>query len=122
MSLFNKIGGAFKKLWQGTKVVVDNPATQVGLQVAAVYLPPLQLMKFLQAYKAARRVEETLRGPGRGPEKFLDAFKEATNSGLTPKEAKRWLEMAVMVLDGTVEVRNSETGGKVYNFQPVPPA
>lgn len=109
----------FKKLWSGTKRVVDNPITQNAINVASVFMPQLQLVRFLTAYKAARRAEETLKGPGRGPEKFLQAFKELTDSGMAPREAKRYLELAVMVLDGTIEVRNSDTGGRVLNFEPL---
>jgi hypothetical protein len=109
----------FSNLWRGTKTVVDHPVTQTALNIGSIALPQLQLLKFLQAYQLARRAEQTIKGPGRGPEKFLQVFNQLQNSDLTPKEVKRFTELAVMVLDGSLEVRNADTGTKVHNFQPL---
>jgi hypothetical protein len=107
----------FKTLWRGTKRVVDHPIAQTALNVGSIALPQLQLVKFLKAYRLAKTAEQTIKGPGRGPEKFLSVFKQLEHSDLTPKEIKRFTELAVMVLDGSLEVHNADTGGKVHNFQ-----
>lgn len=113
----------FSKLWRGTKKVMDNPTTRALLHIGSLAMPQLQLRKFLKVYVLARRAEQTITGPGRGPEKYLEVWNQLQpyTDEFTPKEIKRFIELAVMVLDGTLNVVNADTGAVVYNFQRLEP-
>lgn len=100
--------------------VLDFPGVDIGINVASVFLPPLHALRMLKVYKKVRLVEEAFQGQtGNGPLKFLEVWKALDSRDWAPKELKKWIELSVLVLDGQVAVHDSDTQGKIHDFQAI---
>ena len=118
-SWLHKILGGVTKVADVAADVIDHPAMQAGLGVASLVLPPVQALQMLKVYSKVKAAEEAYSNtPAAGPMKFVAVW-NALSGQMSNKELKKWIEFSVQVLHGAIEVRNSQTGGKIQNFQPV---
>ena len=108
------LGGWLKKIfWRAprrgvieTYKAVTNERVLQALDIATMVLPYKDVAKFARVLRKVKRADQTIKGPKRGPEKFLQVWNDLRDDPewMNHKELKDAIEKAVMVTNGTLQV------------------